>query len=202
MQELLIATKNPGKYKEITEALAPLLETFEFVFLGDLDVCDSDFIEDGESFSENAYKKAKYYFDKTGLFSFAEDSGLLVEALRGELGVKTRRWGAGEGATDEEWVEYFMKRMEKEVDRRAKFVCNACFFDGKSAKFFEGETFGVITDELMAPIIRGLPLSSCFLPEGCDRVYAALEEGEKNKISHRGKAVTGFREWISLDLNF
>lgn len=187
----MIATKNPGKYIEILEGLRGL--PFEFVFLKDLRLEDSDFCEDGETFEENARKKAKYFFEKTGLLTFAEDSGLLVDALKGELGVRTRRWGAGEKASDREWIDFFMKRMEKEKNRAAKFVCDACLFGEGVDEIFVGETWGVITEEIMCPIKKGIPLSSCFMPEGSDKVYAALSDEGKNKISHRGKALAKVR---------
>jgi XTP/dITP diphosphohydrolase len=198
MKKLLIATKNPGKFSEISEVLGD--GDFELVFLGDLDVEDSDFLEDGETFAENAEKKARYYADKLGMMALGEDSGLLVDALEGELGVKTRRWGAGEEASDEEWLEFFMNRMEEIVDeeRGAKFVCCSCLIglDGEVV-FFDAESPGTITRELMADLIPGLPLSSVFIPEGCGKAYAALEAQEKNKLSHRGKALRKVGEYLT-----
>ncbi|MFH1218663.1 MAG: non-canonical purine NTP pyrophosphatase, partial [Candidatus Peregrinibacteria bacterium] len=91
-KKILIATTNPGKFHEIMEVLGGL--PFEFVFLGDLDVAAAaiagragDFVEDGETFYENAVKKAEYFSGKTGLMALAEDSGILVDSLSGELGV-------------------------------------------------------------------------------------------------------------------
>lgn len=213
MRELLVATKNPGKFKEIREALigAP----FKLVFLGDLGLDDGDFIEDGMTFEENAEKKARYYFGKIGMLTLAEDSGIFVDALDGELGVKTRRWGAGEKASDREWIDYFMKRMrDVPLDQRgARFVCCACVvgeLDGRGRKTvdkrgdgkclrhfcFKGETFGKITETLEVPVKSGIPLSSCFRPDGFDTVYAALSADEKNKISHRGKAMAGVKKFL------
>lgn len=197
MRELLIATKNPGKFNEISEVLSGL--PFELVFLGNLDVDDEDFVEDGETFAENAYKKARYFADKLAMPALAEDSGIMIDALEGELGLKTRRWGAGEHANDEEWIEYFMNRMENEKERGAKFVCSSCYLSGDTELYFEGETSGVITAKLMAPIKEGLPLSSCFLPEGCEKVYAALSEEEKNRVSHRGKAIREVRSFFETN---
>jgi non-canonical purine NTP pyrophosphatase (RdgB/HAM1 family) len=191
---LLVATKNPGKYREILEVLGDL--DFDFSFLGDLSVEDGDFIEDGETFEENAFKKAKYYFDKTGTFALGEDSGILVDAFPGELGVKTRRWGAGEHASDEEWIKYFMDRLEGVKERGARFVCCACLYDGKEAKYFKGETRGVITEKMMAEIVPGIPISSCFIPEGMEKVYSNLSVEEKNGISHRGKAMEEMRRLL------
>lgn len=198
MQKLLIATRNPGKFREISEVFDG--SKFELVFLGDMDVCEEGFFEDGETFLENAYKKAKFFHDKTGLLTLAEDSGIMVDALYGELGVKTRRWGAGERASDEEWIEYFLRRMSDvpAEKRSAKFVCNACVLDEKNGvlEYFEGETKGFISEKLLAPILTGLPLSSCFVPEGMNKAYAEISAEEKNKISHRGKAIFKAREWM------
>lgn len=161
-----------------------------------MDIDDSDLVEDAETFAGNAFKKAKFYFDETGILTLAEDSGIWVKALIDELGVKTRRWGAGENANDQEWVAYFLERMAGEKERGAEFVCCACLFGEGIEKFFEGETKGVITENLQAPILKGLPLSSCFLPEGMSKVYAALSTEEKNQISHRGKAIKKVQEFL------
>lgn len=202
MQKLLIATQNQGKFREISECFEG--SNFELVFLKDLGVSDEGFVEDGETFLENAYKKAKFFCDKTGLLTLAEDSGIIVEALAGELGVKTRRWGAGENASDEEWIEYFLKRMEGVAleKRGAKFICSACLIDKKIGvlEYFTGETEGTISEKLLADILPGLPLSSCFIPKGMNQSYAEISALEKNKISHRGKAILKAREW--LEVNF
>lgn len=172
---------------------------YETVFLKDLNIDSSDFVEDGVTFSENACKKARYFGDKAGFLTLAEDSGVLVDALKGELGVKTRRWGAGENATDEEWINYFMKRMETETDRDAKFICSACLFEPTQGtmRVFNGETKGKIANKILAPILSGLPLSSVFIADGMDKAYAELSPSDKNKISHRGKAMNQVKEYLS-----
>lgn len=197
MQELLIATKNPGKYREIMEVIGDL--PFEFLFLKDLGIDDSDFEEDGDSFEENALKKAQYFFDKTGFLTLAEDSGILVEALSGELGVKTRRWGAGEKASDKEWIEYFLRRMENMENRAAKFVCATQIVGEGIEASFQGESSGVISVALEAEILQGIPLSSCFKPDGFEKVYAALTVEEKNRISHRGRAMEQVKNFLKLN---
>ena len=166
------------------------------MFLRDLTVDCDEFEEDGETFRENASKKARFFAEKTGFLTLGEDSGILVDALEGELGVKTRRWGAGEQAGDTEWIEFFMNRMKGEKERGAKFVCCACLFDGANDMFFEGEVRGRITPGLEAAILPGIPLSSCFIPDGCDRVYSALGMAEKNRLSHRGKAMAKLRGFL------
>lgn len=214
MRELLVATKNPGKFKEVKEALAGV--DFRLSFLGDFILensgfDDADFIEDGETFEENARKKAEYYFEKLNgqfepgqFFVLGEDSGIIVDALAGELGVKTRRWGAGESASDEEWIKYFLERMRSvPVEKRgAKFVCSACLKGINSGgeeilRSFLGETRGVITSGLEFFLQPGIPLSSCFRPDAFDKVYAVFSIEEKNMISHRGKAMGEVRKFLS-----
>ncbi len=214
MRELLAATTNLGKFREISKAFEGL--SLKLVSIADVSgaagatgamgasgVIGADFsgvVEDGETFEENALKKAKFYFEKTGIMTLAEDAGVIVFALPGELGVKTRRWGLGEKALDKDWGEFFLRRMKGEEDRRAKFVCCACLvgeIDGKYfEKFFVGETKGVITENMQAPLLPGLPLSSCFKPDGYKKVYAAMSLAEKNEASHRGKAMRKVVEWM------
>jgi len=114
--------------------------------------------------------------------------------------LQTRRWGAGASASDEEWLEYFMREMEKKASdddlRGAKFVCSACFLGDGIVEYFEGETFGKIVYEKQAEILSGLPLSSVFLPDGYDKVYAALSREEKNAISHRGRAMNKVKDFL------
>lgn len=194
MRKFVIGTSNPGKFREIMEVMHNV--PYEILSLGDLGLKD-DLVEDGETYKENALKKVAYYQKQTGFMTLAEDSGIVVDALQGELGVKTRRWGAGENATDKEWIDFFLKRLERIPDekRTARFVCCAALMDerGKVA-YFVGETEGVLTRNLQAPIYGGLPISSCFRPQGFGKVYAALTVHEKNRVSHRGKAMHAVRD--------
>lgn len=196
--QLLIATKNPGKFSEISEVLGNL--PIKLLSLADLNLKD-EVEEHGMTHEENAILKARYFFEKTGLPTLGEDSGIHVDAFPGELGVQTRRWGGLEKATDEEWIKYFLEQMGKIPDekRGAKFVCFAALILGRQNKFataspetpaiFSGETRGIITQKLEAPLKHGIPISSCFRPEGFNKVYVALTVEEKNRVSHRGKAM-------------
>ncbi len=183
--KLLIATHNPGKFKGIYESLKAL--PMELVSLSDLNI-SVEYPEEGSTFEANALGKARFYHALSGLPTVADDSGLFVNALADELGVKTRRWGAGEKASDEEWLHFFMQRMAEEKDRGARFVCVAAYVDEQQEMAFEGETLGVITETVEAPIQAGIPLSSVFKAEGCAIVYSALSPAEKAACSHRGKA--------------
>lgn len=187
MQKILIATHNFGKYKELMEVLEEL--PFKFVSLNDEKI-EEDVEETGDSFEANAIIKAEFFSRLTGLPAIADDSGIHVDALDGELGVKTRRWGAGAEATDHEWLEHFLDRMTKEEDRRAEFVaCIAYAHPGEQTLTFRGECIGQILDKPQTEIEHGIPLSSVFLPEGKKKVYSAMSKTEKNEISHRGLAI-------------
>lgn len=184
--KLLIATRNPGKFKEIADLMAPL--GAECLSPADLDITE-DFEEGEDEFEANAIGKAQFYARRApGCTVVADDSGLFVDALAGELGVKTRRWGAGAEASDEEWLEFFMNRMGRESNRRAKFVCAAALIRDEEVKVFVSEVHGVITEEVEAPVKPGIPVSSVFKPDGFERVYAAMSVEEKNRYSHRSGA--------------
>lgn len=197
MKKVLIATTNSGKFREIMEVLHTL--PCDFVQPHQLQLnCAVN--EDGATHEENALKKAEHFYRQCGLTTVAEDSGIAVDALKGELGVKTRRWGAGENATDEEWIKYFLRTMKSVPDdrRTARFICCSVAMDKEGMPhYFRGETEGIITKELEAPIYKGLPLSSCFRPTGFDKVYAALTVEQKNLISHRGKAMHAVRDFLT-----
>jgi|SRR3989339_1191174 len=190
MEPFLIATANPGKFKEIATAMKEL--PYQFLSLKELGLEGQQVEETGVTHEENARLKADFFYQKTGHLTLGEDSGLEVGALQGELGLHTRRFGAGEKASDEEWLRVFLERMKKvpEQKRAARFVCVMVLKKPSTGqKFvFEGEARGRIVLEPEAPILPGLPLSSVFKPEGFDRVYAALTQDEKNQISHRGLA--------------
>lgn len=199
MQKLLIATNNPSKAREISSALNDL--GIEITSLLDLD--KSKFAdepdEDGETFEENARIKAEFWAKESGFPTLADDSGILVDALPGELGVKTVRFGAGANASDAEWLDHFLKKMEGAASRKAKFVCVLAFAQvNEETEFFEGDVDGRITEKPEAPILPRIPLSSVFLADGADKVFAAMED--KARFSHRGKALGKVRVFLQKGL--
>lgn len=196
--KFLIATGNIGKFGEIAAVLQDL--PYELISLKDLQNADQ-VEEDGETHDDNAALKARHFFGSTGLITLGEDSGLEVDALHGELGLHTRRFGAGHEASDEEWLEHFLERMEPVLDeeRTARFVCSACLILEDGAEhFFHGTAEGIITRAPEAELLPGLPLSSVFKPDGFDRVYAGLSKDEKARISHRGLAVGKVKDFLTL----
>lgn len=192
--DLLIATTNPGKVIEIKEALSGL--SLEIKTPSDFDILSPPH-EHGSTFEENALEKARFYYGRTRIPTLADDSGIIVEALKEELGIHTRRWGAGSDATDEEWIGYFLERMRGESNKKAEFVCTLAFIDAEGTEhLFEGTCNGVITDTLEADYLPGLPISACFRPNGFDCVYSAMNVNQKNSTSHRGRALQKFRTYL------
>ncbi len=192
--DILLATGNEGKRLEMVEFFGDMPE-FRFLSLADFHLLN-DCEETGETFRENALLKAEYFFKKTGIPTIGEDSGIEVDALKGELGIKTRRWGAGENATDEEWLSYFLKRMEKETVRTARFFCATAFCNGPQTFVAEGKSEGNLRCNPVFPIPHGIPLSALFVPAGHEKVFSIMTRSEKNKISHRGSAIAQIKTYL------
>jgi len=192
--KIFLGTKNAGKIKELSCFLEKV--DVEIVSVLDYKMKIGEPVEDGNTFFENAEKKAKYYFDIVDIPVVADDSGVFVSALNNEMGVQTRRWGAGEKASDQEWLDFFMKKMETEKNRKASFFCYIVFFDGKNLKSFKGEVNGKIVDKQTTKIEKNIPLSAVFMPDGSDKVFSEMTKIEKNMFSHRGIAMGKFVSWI------
>ena len=192
--ELLFGSNNAGKAIEIHEALAGLSVTLRLP----RDVGFTEQPEEtGTSYAENAIQKARFYRAGTGLPTIADDSGIIIDALQNELGIHTRRWGAGPDASDEVWIAHFLKRMKTESNRRARFVCVLAFAgsDG-DVRTFKGVCDGIITAGIESDYLPGLPVSACFRPDGFDTVFSALTIDQKNSTSHRGRAASLFRNHL------
>lgn len=192
--KLLVGSANKGKLIEIGEALSSL--DVEIVSPADVGITDVP-EEHGATYEENARAKALFYYAQSNLPTLADDSGIVVDALKDELGVHTRRWGKGKDASDEEWIAYFLERMGKEDNRRARFVCTLAYIDETGTEnLFTGSCDGTITTSVEAPYLPGLPISSCFRPDGFETVYSALTVAQKNSVSHRGRAMSAFKKFL------
>ena len=196
IHQLLIGTTNKGKFKEISEVLNTL--PVELLTPQGLKIVGQP-EETGGNYEENARIKCQFYYDQSGQMpTLAEDSGIEIDAFPGELGMKTRRWGAGENATDEEWLTHFLTELKKKPPeiRTARFHCTASLMLDNKMHVFRGISPGILHTEPQTAIPHGIPLSSCFQPEGFDKVYSALTPEEKNQISHRGRAMHQVREFL------
>jgi XTP/dITP diphosphohydrolase len=193
MKELVVATRNRGKLKEIQALLAGVVENVR---------CAADFpdladtIEDGDTFQANALKKAREAMLHTGLPALADDSGLTVDALDGRPGVYSARF-AGEGADDAANNRRLLEELAgiPAQRRQAAFVCQLAFVTPQGEEqLFDGRIGGQI---LTAPRGEGgFGYDPLFLVDGFERTMAELSLSEKNTISHRGQALQRFRTFL------
>ncbi|HLD63676.1 MAG TPA: non-canonical purine NTP pyrophosphatase [Candidatus Peribacteraceae bacterium] len=192
---LLLGTNNRGKIIEMMDVLRDL--PLQILTLSDLNITHAP-EEHGATYEENALLKAQFFHEASSkLPTVADDSGIIVDALQGELGMNTRRWGVGPTASDEEWIKYFLERMKLEPNKRAQFICTLAFVDANGAeRVFEGRCSGEITKQLEADYLPGLPISACFRPDGHKAVFSALSLEQKNSTSHRGRAVLALKEFL------
>lgn len=182
--KLVIATQNPKKLQEIRELLDfPGLEVISALDLPDI----PDIVEDGLTFQENAIKKAVTLAHLTGYWALADDSGLEVNALKGAPGVHSARY-AGEPADYAANNEKLLSALAGEVDRRARFRCViALSSPGCETRCVEGSCEGAILESLKGGM--GFGYDPLFQPEGYTQTFAEMKAAEKNRVSHRGRAL-------------
>jgi XTP/dITP diphosphohydrolase len=191
--EIIVATKNRGKVREIRKALKGLV--LKIHSLNDFsDVPEIE--EDGESFTENALKKARFYSKYFGKLTIADDSGLEVDALEELPGIYSARY-AGEGASDRENNQKLLREMEtiRISKRGASFKCVMAmvFHDGREA-VAEGSCRGRIGFREVGK--EGFGYDPLFLLPQYGKTMAQLTLEEKNRVSHRGKALKKLKKII------
>lgn len=181
-QKIVVATRNPGKLREL-EALVSG-QSFELVSLDAFP--DAPIVEEDQpTLRGNARKKAIALHRHTGLTAIADDTGLEVDALDGEPGVRSARF-AGPEADDARNRSLLLERLHGAADRSARFrTVIACAVAGEVV-FFEGVCDGSIADEERGK--GGFGYDPIFLPAGWSKTFAEMTENEKNRISHRGRA--------------
>lgn len=190
---LVIATRNKNKLREFQEILKDL--KIEVRSLDDFGPTP-EAIEDGETFDDNAYKKAIHTAKILGLPAIADDSGLVVDALNGEPGVYSARY-AGENATDEENCQKLLSELKGVENRRAHFQCVLSIaVPSGPALTYEGKCDGVIIDNKRGD--SGFGYDPIFYFEELGKTFAELSMEEKNKVSHRGKALADVKAEISM----
>jgi XTP/dITP diphosphohydrolase len=191
--KILLATRNKAKVKEYSKLLHGI--PYAIVSLEDIGIAQ-DVEESGETFEENASIKAKTYASMSGLVAIADDSGLEVDALGGEPGVRSARY-AGEGATDKRRIDCLISKMKNIPleQRAARFRCViAVATPGGEVKYCEGKCDGVITFEPKGE--NGFGYDPIFYLPDRKLTMAEISMEEKNKISHRGKAAAKARRLL------
>jgi XTP/dITP diphosphohydrolase len=196
MKKLVVATRNQGKIRELELLLQGMVETVLpiSVFPGLPDV-----VEDGLTFAENAEKKARFAAQATGLPSLADDSGLAVTYLSGRPGVYSARF-AGEGAGDTANNLKLLKELTgiPPSGRNAAFHCVLAFaLPEGNCVTFDGCLPGVILTEPRGE--GGFGYDPLFLVPEYEQTLAQLSLEIKNRISHRGKALAEFRNYLERE---
>ena len=187
-KKVVVATNNKGKLEEIKQILS---NKYELLSLEEINY-NIEVEEDADTFEENSLKKAKEIYKITGIPCIADDSGLCIDAFNGWPGVYSARF-LGENATQEERNNAILERMKnlEKNERTARFVCVITYYDGENIIVGKGETVGIITNEPRGN--DGFGFDPLFEIEN-GKTYAELGKEEKNKISHRKKALENLKK--------
>lgn len=190
MKKLVFASNNAHKLAEIRSILAGRVEV---VSLADID-CHDEIPETADTLEGNALIKARHIWERYGLYCFADDTGLEVEALDGAPGVYSARF-AGEKATFDDNVSLLLERLAGvPAPRRAAFRTVVALIDEYGTHLFEGSVSGEITEERAGA--GGFGYDPVFRPEGRAETFAELSESEKNRMSHRGRAIQKLAKYL------
>ena len=189
-KEIVVASNNQGKLKEIQD----ILSDYKVISMKDLGI-EMEIEENGETFEENAFIKAKTIAKMTGKLCIADDSGLCMEAFNGFPGIRTARF-LGENATQAEKNQYIVEKVQglPRERRKAKFICTiALVIPGEEEKAFRGELEGYITTDIKTE--GGFGMDPIFELEN-GKTLSEIGTKAKDKISHRYKALVQLKEYL------
>lgn len=186
---LVFATNNVHKLREVAQELG---DAYTLLTPRDCGITE-DIPENEPTLEGNALAKARYISSRTGLDCFADDTGLEVDALGGEPGVRSARY-ATDGHDDEANKRLLLERMAGVDDRRAQFRTAIALITGGREMLFEGVVRGSIAREELGT--GGFGYDPLFIPEGSDLSFAQMSGERKNAVSHRGRAVRKLVEYL------
>lgn len=197
--KIILSTRNPSKALQIKEVFNDM--EVSILTLAEAGI-EGEAVEDGKTLEENAFKKARYAKEKANgdFWLMADDTGLFIQALNGEPGIKAARW-AGEKASTDEITEYCLKRLKDVSNRTAVFRTIVALISPDGEEYtFVGEVEGEILSEKRCEPQPKMPYSPLFKPQGESRVWAEMSTEEENEISHRGKAFRKVRDFLEEKL--
>lgn len=187
--KLVFATNNQHKLQEIKQLLD---ESIELLCLNDIH-CTDEIPENQETLEGNAAEKSFYIYNKFGVNCFADDTGLEIEALNGEPGVYSARY-AGEERSAEKNMDLVLEKLDKIKNRKARFrTVISLVIDGREIQF-EGIVEGLILRSKRGK--TGFGYDPIFKPDESPLCFAEMPMNEKNKISHRGRAVQKLVDYL------
>jgi XTP/dITP diphosphohydrolase len=188
--ELVFATANQNKAKEIQTLIPSFIKIKS---LNDIN-CLEDIPETQSTIEGNASQKAFYVFEKYNVNCFADDTGLEVEALNGRPGVLSARY-AGEAKDANANMDKILLELDGVENRKARFKTIISLVINGEQRLFEGIVDGVILKDKLGS--QGFGYDPIFVPNGYDKTFAELSIAEKNKISHRARAVNKLVEYLN-----
>ncbi|MBN09320.1 MAG: non-canonical purine NTP pyrophosphatase, RdgB/HAM1 family [Flavobacteriaceae bacterium] len=180
--KIVFATHNQNKIKEVKLLLS---NNIKILSLNDIN-CNELINETGNSLVENAWIKSNYVKTKYGYDCFSDDTGLEIESLGGEPGVKSARY-SGIYSTDKKNIDLVLKLMKNKTNRNAQFRTCIALIINDNKELFEGIVKGKIIHQRKGK--NGFGYDSIFIPNGLKKTFAEMDLSEKNKISHRGIAL-------------
>ncbi|MEO9885542.1 MAG: RdgB/HAM1 family non-canonical purine NTP pyrophosphatase [Balneola sp.] len=190
MDKLILASRNKNKIEEMKQLVAHLgIDVFSALDFPDLEEVE----EDKPTLEGNALKKARYVNQQTGIPALSDDTGLEVKELDGAPGVFSARY-AGENATYQDNVLKLLDALKGKENRAAQFRTVVALVDGDQEWTFEGVCKGKIIEEQIGK--KGFGYDPIFMPDEFAETFAQMDPNIKNLISHRGKAVQRFLEFL------
>ena len=190
-RSLVFATGNQHKLEEVQGLLG---KDFALSCLKDVGITE-DIPETAMTLHENALQKARYVYDKCGCACFADDTGLEVEALKGEPGVFSARY-AGPQKDSSANMQLVLQKMKGESKRQACFRTVIAYIDSTGKEWlFEGRVDGTIIEHPAGS--KGFGYDPIFTPNGYEQTFAELPLSIKNAIGHRGKAMQKFLDFLN-----
>lgn len=190
MQEIVFATNNQHKLSELRAIVGDRLRILSLSDIG----CHDDIPETADTLAENALMKARYVKEHYGYDCFADDTGLMVDALGGAPGVYSARY-AGPGHDSQANVELLLRNLLGVTDRTARFVTVIALILNGEEHLFEGKVEGKILTERHGE--AGFGYDPIFQPDESDCSFACMSPEAKNAISHRGRATARLIEYLS-----
>lgn len=191
--KLIFATNNAHKLREVSQVVG---DRFTLLTPRECGITE-DIPEDQPTLEGNALQKARYIYERTGIDCFADDTGLEVDALGGEPGVRSARY-ATDGHDDEANKRLLLQRLQGVENRAAQVRTAIALIIGGEEYLFEGVVRGEISHEELGD--GGFGYDPLFLPEGRAESFAQMSAEDKNAISHRGRAVRALAEFLNFEL--
>ena len=193
-EKFVFATNNAHKLQEVRDILG---KRCEILSLADIN-CHDDIPETADTLEGNAMIKARWVKNHYGYDCFSDDTGLEVEALGGEPGVKSARYASEHGGSahhdSRANMKLLLEKLNGVTDRKARFITAVAMIIGSTEKIFEGIVDGKIIEEARG--IDGFGYDPIFMPEGEQLTFAEMSAEQKNSLSHRRRALDSFMEFF------